>query len=122
MRHVTVIKWIARVVGTVLTLLLAVLFFSDGLPIFLFATDPLHMIALGAMVVGLVVAWRWEGVGSALILGGYLVDLVTVNVRFGTFTLNMGPIVTIVPLVGIAFAYVAWRKRGARPPQQPLAR
>ncbi len=111
MKHVRVIKWVARVAGLVVVLLFSLLFVGDMFPLFLFQTDPLHMTALVTMLLGLLLAWRWEAIGAALILGGYAADLVIVNMRMDTLSLDLGPIVTFVPLVGLAFAYVAWRER-----------
>jgi hypothetical protein len=68
----TVLRWAARVVGTLILLLIAAFAIGEGFP------SPFHgplaerllFAALTTMIVGLIVAWKWEGIGGSLILGG----------------------------------------------------
>lgn len=111
MRHVTFVRWLGRVTSVPILLLFGILFVQDGFPVFLFGTDPSHMIALVVSLLGLAIGWKWELAGGGLVLAGYLADLVIVNVRMGTMSLDMGPILTVVPLVGLAYLYAGWRSR-----------
>jgi hypothetical protein len=64
----------ARTMGTALVVLVAAFAIGEGVP------NPLHgsmavnlcHLAMLSMLVGQIVAWRWEGVGGPLILGGFV--------------------------------------------------
>ncbi len=64
--------WTARTIGIPLFGLLLVLTLGDGLPNPLAASlrENLFATVVLTMLFGLILAWRWEGVGSLLILGG----------------------------------------------------
>ena len=71
----TVAMWTARVLGVLLLVLIAQLAIGEGVP------NPLHgllrenllTLAFVAMIVGQIVAWKWEVVGELLIVGNYIV-------------------------------------------------
>ena len=78
--NLTVATWTARIVGSLILLLILAFAIGEGVP------NPLHGLvrrnpltfALVTMMVGLVLAWKWEGIGGLLILGG-LAFVVIVN-------------------------------------------
>lgn len=61
---VTVLRWMARSIGTALLLLIVILAIGEG---------GVLGAALWMMLIGQVVAWKWEGIGGILILGGFAV-------------------------------------------------
>lgn len=65
-------RWTARTVGIPLFVLLVLLTLGDGLPNPLTASrrENLFGIVILMMLFGLVLAWKWEGIGGLLILGG----------------------------------------------------
>ena len=66
----TVAHWTACVVGTAILVLVAIFAIGEGLPN-PFALHPRELLlfaALATMIVGLVVGWKWEGIGGLLIL------------------------------------------------------
>ena len=73
------LRWLTRLTGLGLTLLVLAIISSEYLagepPLTWTDMTPaviLTFIALFAMVVGAVMAWRWEGIGGTLVLGGAL--------------------------------------------------
>ena len=74
---VTVARWAARIIGTLLLFPIGAFAvfgaFSKGGPDL--HSIPLQgillLVGLPTSFIGLVVAWRWEGVGALLILGGF---------------------------------------------------
>ena len=104
----TVARWTARVVGTVILALIVTIAVGEGLP------NPLNQplvvnllsVAMLAMVVGLAVAWKWEGVGGILILGGWAFFAI---VNHG-LKLN----VVFVPMLAVGLLYLGcgwWKAR-----------
>lgn len=95
-------RWIARMISIPLFGLVAILAFGDGVPNPL--TASLRENLLGAavllMVFGLVLTWKWEGLGGLLVLGGLVLFAMA-----DTFLL---PIV-VAPWVVLGAAYlVCW--------------
>jgi hypothetical protein len=87
---VTILRWAARTIGTALLVLMAAFAIGEGVP------NPLHgslaenLLTVGflAMIVGQVVAWKWKGIGSLLILGGFALFAIVnhgvpLNIVFG---------------------------------------
>ncbi|HOL26266.1 MAG: hypothetical protein WBL15_05805 [Phycisphaerae bacterium] len=70
---VLVVRWLARLVGVAIFLLMGLIAIGEGPP------NPwgqpwavnaqLHLML--ALWIGLIVGWKWEGVGAALVLGGF---------------------------------------------------
>jgi hypothetical protein len=70
---VTILRWAARTIGTALLVLIAAFAIGGGVPNPLHGSLPENLLTVGflTMIVGQVVAWKWEGTGSLLILGGF---------------------------------------------------
>ncbi len=73
---VTVLRWAARTIGIALLGLFVVLAIGEGVhnlhnPLQVSLPENLLGIGFLTMIVGQVVAWKWEGIGSLLILGGF---------------------------------------------------
>jgi hypothetical protein len=65
-------RWTARTISIPLFGLLVLLTLGDGIPNLLAASprERLFVAVVLMMLFGIVLAWKWEGVGSLLILGG----------------------------------------------------
>ena len=67
------IRWIPRVVGTLLFVMLIVFAVGEGLPNPM--KQPLvvriELLAMFIMWLGLLIAWKWELIGGVLVLLGY---------------------------------------------------
>lgn len=70
-----ILRWAARILGTLLVLLILVFLIGEGTPrpSILTAREKVMFLALGVMLTGLVLAWKWAGIGGLLALAGYLV-------------------------------------------------
>lgn len=87
---VTVVRWTARAIGIALLGLIAAFAIGEGVPNPLRGSLPANMltVALLTMLVGQIVAWKWECTGSLLILGGFALFAIVnhgvpLNVIFG---------------------------------------
>jgi hypothetical protein len=96
-------------------LIFAALFFADGLPIFLFATDPFHMTALSLVLIGFLIGWKSDRFAAFFILLGTFADWVILSVKFGSLQPNMGPLVSFFPVIGLIYLYCWWRSRKTSP-------
>jgi hypothetical protein len=69
-----ILRWAARILGTLFVLLILVFLVGEGPPnpSRLGARDRLMFLTLGMMLVGLVLAWKWAGIGGLLAFTGYL--------------------------------------------------
>ncbi len=70
---VTVLRWTARAMGAALLVLVAAFAIGEGMPIPFRGSLPENLLTLGfqTMLIGQIVAWKWDGIGSLLILGGF---------------------------------------------------
>jgi hypothetical protein len=76
----TVAKWTARILGFLVLASIVFIAIGEAGPNLLHGSNPLHgslrenLLGLGllTMMVGIVVGWKWEGIGGLLILGGFV--------------------------------------------------
>ena len=63
-------RWTARIAGTLMALFFLAFFVGEGFPnIFRLPwRESLSVLAISAVVVGLLLAWKWEGLGGAVAL------------------------------------------------------
>ena len=102
-----VARWFTRIVGTAIIALIVALAVGEGVsnPLATPIREQLLSIALVTMIVGLVAAWKWEGIGGLLILGGWvLFAVVNHGIRLN---LVFGPMF----LVGLLYLGCWWMKR-----------
>lgn len=93
---VTAARWTARLLGIVILLLIATLAICEGLhPARMFESLGVATltVALLTMLVGQVVAWKWEGIGGGLIVGSFVFFSVvnhgvSINIVFGPWLLT----------------------------------
>lgn len=66
-------RWTARIAGTLLFLLFLAFFFGEGPPdLFrLTSTGRLEFLCIAALFLGLVIAWKWEGLGGLITVAGF---------------------------------------------------
>ncbi len=90
-----VLRWTARILGFLVLLLIAAFAVGEGVPNPLAQPPTVNLLfaAFLTMVVGLLVAWKWESTGGILILGG-LGLFAVVNHGF-RFNLVFGPILAV---------------------------
>jgi hypothetical protein len=91
---VSVIRWTARIIGAALLGLICVLAIGEGArnlhnPLQGSFREDLFGVGILMMLIGQVAAWKWEGIGSLLILGGFAMFAIVnhgvplINVVFG---------------------------------------
>jgi hypothetical protein len=76
-------RWTARIAGTLMALFFLAFFVGEGFPnIFrLHWRESLSVLALSAVVVGLLLAWIWEGLGGAVALAGTVLFMLLTGTR-----------------------------------------
>ncbi|GAB4147926.1 MAG: hypothetical protein Fur0021_07220 [Candidatus Promineifilaceae bacterium] len=109
-----VVRWMARLIGTVLFLLVVWFAAGEGMPApgTLSLTEGLLFLAFAIMVVGLLVAWYWERVGGLMVIGGFLAFWLINAIATGNY--NPGWLLIVFPLTGLLFLLSWWRERLTR--------
>jgi len=67
------LRWLARLLGTAILVLIAAIAIGEGLPNPFAQPLDVNLLfaAMLTMMIGMIVAWKWEGIGGLLILGGF---------------------------------------------------
>ena len=110
---VTVLRWTARAIGIALLGLIAAFAIGEGMPNPLRGSLPEHLLTIGfqTMLIGQIVAWRWEGIGSLLILGGFaLFAIVNPGVRLNQSLVVVGPWL----VTGLLYLLCWWKRPKSR--------
>ena len=101
-------RWTARIAGTLMALFFLAFFVGEGFPnIFRLPwRESLSVLTISAVVAGLLLAWKWEGLGGALVLAAVgLMPLIGMTRGIGFF---------LVPAaIGLLHLVCWWRLRSA---------
>ena len=87
---IAIVRWTARIIGIAILGLIVVFAIGEGVPNPLQGSFREHLLGIGilTMLIGQIVAWKWEGIGSVLILGGFALFAIVnhgvpLNIVFG---------------------------------------
>jgi len=112
--HLKIVRWIARVLATVLATLVFLLAIGEGFnPAKVTIEEALMMMGFLAAWLGFIVGWKWEGTGGALVIGGLLWHCVFEYVLHGTMFLGLW--ITLPALPGVLYLISWWRTRPSAP-------
>ena len=110
---IPLIRWVARIIGTALVgliLLFIVAHIFDGedqlKPADLTTLETLMFLAMFIEMAGLVIAWKWEGIGAGLTLVGYI----AFSILEGDFWIP--PVLPVFLIVALLYAY-CWLRGGS---------
>ena len=105
----TIFRWIARVIGTMLVGLTLMLAIGEGVPNLF--TQPfsvqLGFLALALVLIGILIAWRWEFIGGLLSLGGWVLFIFAerVSLQRSVFFILLG----LPSLLFLGSFFLRWR-------------
>ena len=104
-------RWTACILGTLMFLLFLAFFFGEGPPDLsrLTSTERLQFLGMAALFLGLVIAWKWEGLGGLITVGGFtfLVAISASHLRMWAFC---------VPAIVGAVHIASWGRLKLGPP------
>ena len=104
--------WSLVIIGITLVVLVAYVVVPDPDATDYPPIENLFPLAMGLSVVGLGVAWRWEGLGEAINIGFFLVNLVLYwFIRGIFFPLGGVAILSLTIVPGIMFLVCWWRSK-----------
>ena len=114
-RIINLLRWLTRILGILLIFVIVLFAVGEGLPnpLALAANEQLGLVALIIMLAGLILAWKFEGMGGLLVIIGYIFFCIIERqiLRQGVFF--------IFPVVGLSFLLCWRRTRKAKTKQQP---
>ena len=113
----TFARWVARISGLLLVLLVFVFLVGEGVPN-VFAAPfevQLEFLAMAAMLAGFLVGLRWEAVGGGLAIAGFTLFCGVEQVVTGKLPGGAIPLFAI-PGVLLILSYFCSRQRGKCPP------
>ena len=122
-RGVTAIRWVARVWSIASVGFVLLMFIGSGLEegFTLAQFAPRDLIALlffpSGVYLGMIVAWRWEGLGGGITVGSLLAFYATLQVMGGRFP--RGPYFALVAAPGVLFLVCWLLSRGTRKTAAP---
>ena len=106
---VYVVRWIARVVGVLVLCEVVAFAIGEGTAshLILHLREILLGCALWTMIAGAIVAWKREGLGSLLILGGFVSFILVNGLHRANYIIN--PIFGPFLIAGLLFLFCWWR-------------
>jgi len=104
-------RWMALILGTLMVLIFLAFFFGEGPPHFsaLTAAEKLQFAAMGALFLGLAIAWKWEGWGGLLAVAGFAALVAVDRSHLGRWAFD-------TPAVAGVAHVVCWLRLRAGPP------
>ena len=102
-------RWTARIAGTLMALFFLAFFVGEGFPnIFRLPwRESLSVLTISAVVAGLLLAWKWEGLGGAVAVAA-VVAMPLIGMR------GIGTLLFLLPaLIGFLHVVCWWRLRSA---------
>lgn len=104
-------RWTALILGTLMVLLFLAFVFGEGPPHFsgLTPAETFLFVAMGGLFFGLVLAWKWEGLGGLLSVAGFAA-FVALSRRHLQWTF-----IDIPAAIGVLHLACWWRLRAGRP-------
>ncbi len=109
---ITVIRWFARVISVLVVIFHLLSFFGDRSMTNLTTQDYINLSLWGAIMLGMVLAWKWEGAGGGLIVVAAIIQFI-LNPR----ALSMWPF-WVAPGIGVLFI-ICWIESRAKKELKP---
>ena len=110
-RSVIIIRWLARIIGTLSVAVVLFLMVAESVEKGRIAidSDRIPMTAFGFLAfIGLIIAWKWEGLGGAMALGGLIAFniLAPAGAKGGLFVVT-----GLYGLPALLFIFCWWQTR-----------
>ncbi len=93
----TVVRWFARILSILIIAFHAMSFLADRPQGMLTTRDMINLSLWGLIMLGLLLAWKWERVGGLIVIGAFVVQ-----VAMNPVVVTMWPF-WVAPAVGLLF-------------------
>jgi hypothetical protein len=101
--EMTLLRWIARILSGLVIAFGVLSFLGDHRPfVTLSMTDKIGLSVMGVILLGMLLAWRWERTGGLIIVGGFVL-LAIINQRILSLWAMW-----IIPFIGVLF-FISWQ-------------
>jgi hypothetical protein len=108
---ISTLRYTARLFSVLLIFIVVSLAIGEAFPhpFDLSYKEMLFTVALLVMLIGLFLAWKWEGIGGSLIILGFLIFVISNAII--SKSLNLGVFLLIFPFTGILYLVCCWREK-----------
>jgi hypothetical protein len=96
------VRWAARTIGALIVVLFFIMLFAEGLPSDLTSAEQVMFATLAVMILGVVLAWKWEWLGGLLTFIGFAGFWYTQG-RFPHLTFALFPLAGILHIAAWLF-------------------
>ena len=94
-----VIRWTARTLSVLILAFFILSFLGDRSSATLTAMDTIQLILWAIILLGAVIAWKWEGIGGLIIVGGFIIKAVINPKIFSMWAMWVAPFTGILFLI-----------------------
>lgn len=94
-----VIRWTARALSVLIVAFFIGSFLGDRSSATLTAMDTIQLILWAIILLGAVIAWKWEGIGGLIIVGGFIIKAVINPKIFSMWAMWVAPFTGILFLI-----------------------
>lgn len=98
---ILIIRWFARLLSIIIISFHALSFLGDGSMANVSSQDIFKLVLWGILIIGLILAWNWELIGSLIIFGVTLVQIILNPMLISVW------VMWIAPFTGLLF-YFSW--------------
>ncbi len=111
---ITTLRWIARIAGLIVLLMVLAIAIGEGFPnpLTLKFGEQAMMLVMLVMLAGIVLSWKWVGLGGAMLLMGYTTFLI--NESMHRHHLALFSFVDLFFLLGLIDLVVWWSAKHSR--------
>jgi hypothetical protein len=94
-----VIRWIARTLSVLILAFHIASFLGDRSSVTLTAMDTIKLILWAIILLGMIIAWKWEGIGGLIIIGGFIIQGIINPIIFSAWVMWIAPFTGILFLI-----------------------
>jgi hypothetical protein len=111
------LRWAARIAGLLVLSTVLIIAFGEGFPnpLTLTALEQLQSLSILVMLVGIILAWKWEGLGGSLLLLGFFTESAIEGFRYTLTVISFFDYFLLLGLMNVSVWWASKRTQGSSP-------